>query len=415
MDLFTAAKNVSIVDIYNFYANGNKKKGKIGRKSVAVSCPFHEDKHPSLNLYPNNSFYCFSCKKGGSNIDLVMEILKTNAITAAKTICKDFNIEYEERHSVYAKNDAAAAEKKGLIESNTILANFFHSHLSKAPNPKYFEDRGIGSLVDGYLLGYCPEGKIFNDVQRAVDQGLGNEKGECIFAGRYIVPIKNIHGVIIGFIGRLPDDKVDENHPKYINSCNSSVFRKREVLFNSSSLLDKTDNVLVVEGVFDALSYIAAGVTNVISPLGCSLSDEHLKTLRRFSQKTIILSFDRDEAGTLASKKALFYAKGLRLGVAVSDFKGCKDVNELLISEGPEYVAGSTQFLSAPEYVIKSFQDSKTLNTLPGREKLWTSLAKIIGYRGREKTFPINEAYSEPAIDYYWSLYEQVVAANPIS
>lgn len=410
MDLFTAAKSVSIVDIYNQYCQASKKLK--GRKSIAVTCPFHEDKRPSLNLYPNNSFYCYSCKKGGSNVDLVMEILKLDAVSAAKKICEDFHVDYEERYPNSGRQEDP--NKKGLIEANRILANFFHLSLAKAPNPKYFADRGLSNIPEDYLLGYCPTGKVFHDIGKAKELGLGNDNGECIFAGRYIVPIRDVHNIVIGFIGRLPDDQVDDNHPKYINSCNSSVFRKREVFFNPGCLLEKSDSVIVVEGVFDALSYIAAGVTNVVSPLGSSLSDVHLELLRKATGKTIVLAFDRDEAGVLASKKAILYARNLRLGMSVSDFKGCKDANELLIKEGAQILANSTQYLPVPEYVIQQYENNKMLDTLAGQEKLWTAFAKILGCKERERFCPINTAYTPVAYDHYWSLFRKTLAAHPI-
>lgn len=411
MDLFTAAKSINIIDVYNQYC-GETKKIRKGHKSTAVTCPFHEDKRPSLNLYPNNTFYCFSCQKGGSNVDLVMEVLHLDKVSAAKRICEDFHIEYEDR---YQSKSPDESERRGLLETNRILANYFHTCLAKAPNPKYFEDRGLSNIPDEYLLGYCPEGRIFNkNVETAQRLGFSNERGECVFAGRYIVPIRDIHNVIIGFVGRLPDEKVDDFHPKYINSCNSKVFRKREVFFNSGCLLEKSDAVIVVEGVFDALSYIASGVTNVISPLGNSLSDSHLEILRKFTNKTVVLSFDRDEAGVLATKKAICYAKNLRLGISIGDFKGHKDANELLIKEGPAAVSASTQYLPAPEYVLKQYEDGNVLNSLAKQEELWTVFAIMLGSKEREKKYPMNTAYTPVAYEHYWSLFKKVLAANPV-
>lgn len=415
MDLFTAAKSVSILEVYKAY--GPKTKMRKGRKSIAVPCIFHEDNHPSLNLYLNdNSFFCFQCHRKGSGIDLVMELLHLDNISAAKRICQDFGVEYED---VKTKNmspeaQAIADSKKELLELNTALSKCFHLSLAKAPNPNYFHDRGLGSLVDAFELGYCPKGRLFNKIEKGMSYGLCNESGECVFAGRYIVPIKDIHGMIIGFIGRLPDEEVSDSKPKYINSCNSALFRKREVFFNAQSLLSDSDKILIVEGIFDALSYIAAGVTDVISPLGLSLSDNHLEILRKFTRKTIILAFDRDKPGIEATRKALCYSKNLRLSVLISDYKLCKDANELLIKEGGAYLATATESLSAPEYVLKVFEAGSALDTLQGHERLWTVMAKILGYEERKDLYPINKAYTPVAYRHYWSLYDKTVATHPI-
>jgi len=412
MDLFTAAKSVNILDVYKAY--GPKTKMRKGRKSTAVSCIYHEDKHPSLNLYPNdNSFFCFQCHRKGSNIDLVMELLKLDNLSAARKICQDFGVQYDETRPNGTPHQDS--EKKGLSNLNAALAVYFRLQLQKAPNPKYFHDRGLGDLVDSFGLGYCPRRQIFKNPEKGMTYNLCNEKGECVFAGRYIVPIKDIHGMIIGFVGRLPDAEVDENNPKYINSCNSSLFKKREVFFNAQCLLGEGDKVLIVEGVFDALSYIAAGMTDVISPLGTSLSDAHLETLRKFTKKTIVLAFDQDRPGVEATHKALCYAKNLRINVLDGDYGGCKDANELLLKLGKDRLSSMVKSLPAPEYAIEAFEKGGLLDTLEGHERLWTVMAKILGYEPRKETYPINMAYTPVAYRHYWSLFNEAVASHPIN
>lgn len=414
MDLFTAAKSVNIIDVYNFYS-GKTGKMRKGRKSTAVTCPFHDDKRPSLNLFPNNTFYCFSCRESGTNIDFVMKMLDVDNITAAKRICTDFGIEYEEasHHNNKRKVDDKGYSK-GLLETNKLLANYFHAWLTKAPNPNYFKDRGLGALVDSYELGYCPKGKVFNKPEVAQRYGLGNDKGECVFAGRYMVPIKNIHGIVIGFIGRLPDAEVDDSHPKYLNSCNSEVFRKREVFFNAPALLEKGDSILVVEGVFDALSYIAAGITNVVSPLGCSLHDKHIEILSKFTGKTV-LAFDQDEAGRAATEKAIGYAGDkLRLGILVSDYDSCTDVNELLVKKGIEAVRQAIQYLPAPLYLIQEYEKSGALNSIDGQERLWKAFAKMLGYEPKADIYPLSAAYTPVTYEYYWGLFKKARDAHAL-
>lgn len=415
MDLFTAAKSVNIVDVYDTYVG--KAKSRKGRKSVAVPCVYHEDKHPSLNLYPNdNSFFCFQCHRKGTSIDLVMEALHVDNVTAAKRICADFGVEYEDSYSKPASPEAKAASdlKAGIFKANALMAKYFHAWLAKAPNPNWFHERGLGSLVDEYGLGYCPRGHMFHDHAKAKEYGFGNDAGECVFAGRYIVPIKDIHGTVVGFVGRLPDDEVTDDNPKYINSCNSIAFRKRETFFNAECLLEKTDSVLIVEGVFDALSYIAAGIKGVISPLGSSLSDAHLEILRKFTKKKIVLAFDRDKPGVDATKKALCYSRNLRLDVLVGDYRGCKDANELLMKEGAAYLSSAMETLSAPEYVLKVFEEGSLLSTLRGQELLWTVFAKILGHEGRKDQYPINVAYTPVAYAHYWGMFDRTIAAHPI-
>lgn len=413
MDLFTAAKSVDIIDVYNHYSAKTAKMRK-GRKSTAVTCPFHEDKRPSLNLFPNNTFFCFSCKESGTNIDLVMKLLDVDNVTAAKRICEDFGIAYDEQIGRHKREVNDQSNAKGLLETNKLLTSYFHAWLQKAPNPNYFHDRGLGKLVDEYELGYCPKGKVFNKPEVAQRYGLGNDKGECVFAGRYMVPIKNIHGIVIGFIGRLPDEEVDEAHPKYMNSCNSDVFRKREVFFNAPSLLGKSDSIIVVEGVFDALSYIAAGITNVVSCLGSSLHDKHIEILSKFSGKTV-LAFDQDEPGREATEKAIGYAGNkLRLGILVNGYESFSDVNELLVAKGADAVRRAIQYLPAPLFLIKEYEKRGLLDTLDGQEKLWKAFAKMLGYEPKKDLYPLSPAYTPVTYEYYWGMFEKAKNAHTL-
>lgn len=407
MDLFTAAKNIAIIDVYNRYTGKNAKMKK-GKKSTPVPCPFHEDRRPSMNLYPNNTYYCFSCHEGGTNIDFIMKLKNLDSATAAKMLCEDFGVEYEEKRGGKTTNPANV---KGLIKTNEMLMNYFHLWLADAPDPKYFEKRGLGELVEPYSLGYCPKGKVFAKPEVAMRYGLGDERGECMFAGRYIVPIKDEVGTVIGFVGRLPDEEVDQYHPKYMNSADSEVFNKRKVFFNAPALNGDCKEILIVEGAFDALSYIVAGIPNVISPLGCSLSDEHIKILKRHSDKIPVLGFDKDEAGRKATEKAIYYAKYLKPGILTGDYKGAGDANEALLKLGKENMGKTFVYLTSPEYVI---QEAKNIDTLEGRKDLWVRLAKILGNAPRAEKFPLNNEYTQPEYDYYWGLYAKMIAMHPI-
>lgn len=415
MKLFEAAKTVNIVDIYNKLASKPAKKTPKGGVGL---CPFHDDHKPSLALYTdNNTFKCFtgSCGQHGSAIDLVMKMLGVDNKSAAEWICREFGVEYENSASI-----PHSEEKESKYSSDAYLANYetmakyFQAYLPKAPNPNFFNERGVGALAEEFRFGYCPEGVIFTkktDVGKEL--GLCDDKGVCLFAGRYIVPLTNYKGQVIGFIGRLPNDKVDDNHPKYMISENSPIFKKRSFFFNPAALVDRDSNeVLVVEGVFDALSYIAAGIRNVVSPLGCSLSDSHLNILRSRKDREVIIAFDRDEAGSKASMKALEYAKDLRVAILTADFKDQKDANALLLSEGPEFLASTAeQSLLAPDYLLFAYEKTGLIATKKGRSDLNIRLAKAIGYTAMPlaEQYPMNKAYAPIEIEDYWEAFSELI------
>ena len=415
MNLFEAAKSVNIVDVYNKLSPTPAKKTP---KGGAGHCPFHDDVHPSLALYTDkNEFtcHCGSCGAHGSAIDLTMQMLGLDNKSAAEWICKTFWVAYDN----YMPTRAHTAEEKKEPADDVFLVNYesmaryFQACLGKAPNPKFFEERGVGALAKEFRFGYCPEGVIFTKkVEVAKSINLSNDKGECTFAGRYIIPLTNYKNQVIGFIGRLPNEKVDENHPKYLISENSPIFKKRSFFFNPKALIEKEYNqVLVVEGVFDALAYIAAGVRNVVSPLGCSLSDAHLNILRSRKDREVVIAFDRDEAGNKATMKAVEYAKDLRVALLIADFKQQKDANAILLSEGPEFLATTaSQSMPAPDYLLMAYEKTGLIGTKQGRADLNIKLAKSIGYTTLPlaEQYPMNKAYAPIEIEDYWERFNKI-------
>ena len=415
MKLFEAAKSVNIVDVYNKLSATPAKKTP---KGGSGHCPFHDDTHPSLALYTDkNTFtcHCGSCGAHGSAIDLTMQMLGMDNKSAAEWICKTFGVAYD---SYIPAHPQTAEEKKEpaddvFLANYETMAKYFQAYLGKAPNPKFFEERGVGALAEEFRFGYCPEGVIFTKkVEVAKSLNLANDKGECTFAGRYIVPLTNYKGQVIGFIGRLPNEKVDENHPKYLISENSPIFKKRGFFFNPKALVEKEyDRVLVVEGVFDALAYIAAGVRNVVSPLGCSLSDAHLNILRSRKDREVVIAFDRDEAGNKATMKAVEYAKDLRVALLIADFKQQKDANAILLSEGPEFLATTaSQSMPAPDYLLMAYEKTGLISSKKGRADLNIKLAKSIGYTTLPlaEQYPMNKAYAPIEIEDYWKRFNEI-------
>ena len=290
MKLFDAAKTVSIIEIYKKYTN-NPVKGKEGKNGVTVKCPFHDDRKPSLGLFTkDNGFFCYNpnCHEKGDSIDFVRKLFNLSNYEAAIKICKDFGVEYEgPRVRSVAEPKEDAEDPEAILLNNKRLTIYFVKCLEKAPNPKFFEERGVGSLSHEYWFGYCPKGK---DAELAAKCGIEDDSPLTMFGGRYIIPIITANNKVIGFVGRLPDAEVDADHPKYLNSENSSVFKKRCVFFNEKALYDSSfSEIIVVEGPFDALSFIASGVRNVVSPLGANLSDQQLSLLRRKPNRKVIL------------------------------------------------------------------------------------------------------------------------------
>lgn len=421
MKLFDAAKTVSIIEIYKKYTN-NPVKGKEGKNGVTVKCPFHDDRKPSLGLFTkDNGFFCYNpnCHEKGDSIDFVRKLFNLSNYEAAIKICKDFGVEYEgPRVRSVAEPKEDAEDPEAILLNNKRLTIYFVKCLEKAPNPKFFEERGVGSLSHEYWFGYCPKGK---DAELAAKCGIEDDSPLTMFGGRYIIPIITADNKVIGFVGRLPDAEVDADHPKYLNSENSSVFKKRCVFFNEKALYDSSfSEIIVVEGPFDALSFIASGVRNVVSPLGANLSDQQLSLLRRKPNRKVILGFDRDDAGKKATKLALRYAKDLRVAVLSADFKAQKDANDLLLKEGADYLSKATSSILGPDYLFMVAERLKTkdgkayLDTDEGQEAFWDSLASVIGARepAFAERYPINKAYNPIAFNRYWARFDELLTRH---
>lgn len=401
MDIFKAAKSVSIIEIYEKYTGTTistfRKKGN-------VSCPFHgEDKNPSMHLYThNNTFYCFACGTSGSQIDFVQKIKGyDNPKDAAQDICETFGIEYED-------NFVPDPEYQTYTGIFNKMANLFNYSLKtgECPNPDYFKNRGFSEkLIDEYQLGYCPESLRFNpekDLTYLRECGLSNSIGYCPLAGRYIFPIKDYRGNVIGFAGRSLTDK----QYKYVNTPETKYFQKRKTLFNYQEAR-KYSTIYVVEGFADALSLVENGVPNVVALMGTSLTEHHIEMLKG---KNIVLALDNDDAGQKRTLEIINAYKNIKFQVLPKLPK--KDFNECFLTIKQDVVLDILgRGISAPEYVIRHLKETLDMRSLQDREILWRSVARLIGANDAryQEQYPLNLSYTPVALDYYWTIVKRII------
>lgn len=402
MDLFTAAKSVPIKLVYEKYTGGKiTKKGN-------VSCPYHgADKHPSMKLYEdNNSFYCFTCKAYGTNIDLVKKLLNTeDVVHVAKTICQDFGIEYEEYEADVDEN-----YKRYVSLIKPVVTRVCYNYgTDKTPNQNYFQERGLSEeTIQSYQLGYCPEMRWAQnaDLQLLESWGLSNAKGVFPFVGRYIIPIRNSRGDVVAFAGR----GYVGGSPKYINTKTTEYFDKDKMLFNYD-VAKHYKEIYVVEGFFDALSLIEAGVKNVVALMGTSLTEYHVETMLK--DKTIILALDNDSVGQATTRNIINTFKNVVFKVCT--YNSYKDFNELLVKEGKESVMKAVRnVITGPEFIVRYLKQNSDLKDLQNREALWVEMANLIGAETSEyqQKYPINTIYTPVAFDYYWKIVNRLTTGR---
>lgn len=314
--------NYNIVDIVSNYIKIEKK----GNNFWAI-CPFHQDTKPSLSISTKkNIFNCFSCNVGGNAIFFVKNFKKISYFEAIKDILKILNINDPEILNLL-KSDSKIDEKtQKLYDTNKHAAEMFYLALYDENDTSCFDylikKRKISrQIIDLYQLGYAPKrfkknfiSKVFESNQDLnnnfvfFDLGLKNlnDNGEYtdFFYNRMIIPIKNENGYIVGFCGRALDEGIKE---KYINTKSNEIFKKEEILFNFYSFNKKDyEEIFVVEGYMDVFSFVKIGIKNVVATMGTSFTEKQIELIKKYKNiKRIIICFDNDNAGLIATKKSI--------------------------------------------------------------------------------------------------------------
>ena len=287
---------------------------KTGANFVAC-CPFHQEKTPSFSVSPSKQFYhCFGCGAHGSAISFLIDHDGLNFIDAIHELAKVVGLK------VPNQVDEKPEKKKEniVLEDSLILAKkYYQARLKASPEAiKYLKSRGLtGEIAKQFSIGFAPGGwnnlnEVFKDYDNDVliKSGLinKNEKGKRYdrFRNRIMFPIYNAKGQLVGFGGRVIDEK---DSPKYYNSPETSLFQKSYELYGllaaRKSIRDK-GFVLVVEGYMDVVSLAQHGISNAVATLGTATTSFHIQKLIRYTSE-IIFCFDGDEAGKSAAWRAM--------------------------------------------------------------------------------------------------------------
>jgi len=312
-DLFEEVKRH--YEIVSFISQYLKLK-KVGRNYLGL-CPFHSEKTPSFTVSPEKQiFKCFGCGASGDVVTFYMKYKGLDFKEALLELAERAGLKIEKRYFAERKRE------RSLIELNYRVAKFYQHLLWNHPSGErarlYLKERGLSEeTAKTFMLGYAPaEGRVLASFLRAsqLDLEMAQEAGLLkrgedgsyldLFRERLIFPIFNEKGECVGFGGRALDSQVE---PKYLNSPESKVFKKSEVLyglFQSKEFIKKEGALFIVEGYFDFLTLWDRGLKNLSATCGTALTQEHLKRLKPLSEE-IFLLFDGDEAGKKASLRAL--------------------------------------------------------------------------------------------------------------
>lgn len=305
-------------------------------KSVALTrtgtslkglCPFHGEKTPSFNVNEGrNMWHCFGCGEGGDVFAFVMKQENRTFMEVVEELGERAGIAIP-KAPLTREQEEKRSESEEMFFVNERAKAFFTSTLASPAGKaarEYLKKRGIGSdIIEEFGLGYCGPGwdalaswfrqnKL--DPRAGVKAGLftPRRQGDGFydrFHERLTFTIANYRGRVVGFGGRQMDGPTTqgEGSPKYLNSSESPVYKKSEIMYGldtARAAIGKHDRVIVVEGYFDLLGLAQAGIREVVATCGTALTPGHLEILRRYTKKVILL-YDGDEAGRKAAVRSL--------------------------------------------------------------------------------------------------------------
>jgi DNA primase len=293
---------------------------KAGRNHRGL-CPFHSEKTPSFMVNEEKQiFHCFGCGEGGDVFTFLMKAGHFSFPQAVEELAKRYGVSLPARElSAFQKKDMA--KRESLFEINRIASEYFRDLLTKRregeEGRKYLSQRGISQeVIAEHGLGYSADrwdGLVEHLREKKASLDLAREVGLIspkkregwydAFRARVLFPIFDLHQRIVGFGGRL----IKEGQPKYLNSPESSIYHKGEVLYGlqvAKRYAAEKNCVIVVEGYFDLLTLHQYGWRHSVATLGTALTPQHIRTLKRYT-KNLITLFDADEAGVQAALRSL--------------------------------------------------------------------------------------------------------------
>ncbi len=376
-----------ITDLVSSYVNLRRS----GRNLVGL-CPFHHEKTPSFNVYPDNgSFYCFGCGTGGDVITFVRKIENLDYIESVRFLAQRAGLQVPEEQV----DDSMSRLRTRILEINRESARFFHrvllSEIGK-PGLDYLVRRGLSmATIRHFGLGFSPPGRFaLSDHLKKMgytDQELiqanvafQSRSGRIMdrFHSRVMFPIIDLRGNVVAFGGRILTDE----KPKYINTSDTPVYHKSSGLFAMNFAKNNGGQQLILaEGYMDVISLHQAGFTNAMASLGTSLTVEQARLMARYA-KEVVVCYDSDSAGQKAASRAIPMLRDAGLLVKVLTIPGNKDPDEYIRSHGEEGKAYFKRLLDEcgndVEYRLARLKDSCNVETAEGRVAYLTEAAKLL-------------------------------------
>lgn len=335
---------VNIVDVISEYLPVEQK----GKNYFAI-CPFHDDHNPSMSISPEKQIYtCFVCGASGNVFNFVANYEKVSFVSAVKKVAQKAGINLD----INVKDDYKPKDTKydKYYKMFDITNKYYQNNIKSVYGKKaieYLHNRKIDDdVINEFEIGLSMNdnnvSKLLEkkgyDVNELIDIGLCGKKDNFIydiFRNRIMFPLYNLDGKPVGFSGRIYNGEKDS---KYVNSKESIIFKKGNLLYNYHRALSharEKHQIIVVEGFMDVIRLYTIGIKNVVATMGTAITKEHANLLMKLS-KNIVLCFDGDKAGEKATISALDALEKIGITPKIIRLEDDLDPDDYIIKKGSD-------------------------------------------------------------------------------
>ncbi|HEV2278695.1 MAG TPA: DNA primase [Acidobacteriaceae bacterium] len=360
---------------------------KAGAQNYSGLCPFHKEKTPSFSVHAGRQFYhCFGCGQSGDVFSFVQKVENVGFPEAVREVAKKCGIPLPKREFASPEEAAEHRQRAKLLEIHELATVWFEEQLRSAEGAlarEYLSGRGLSPEgIAKFRIGYAPDNfhalrarlEPVADTETLRLSGLFSWKEQedgspgplyARFRKRVMFPIANEGGRVIAFTARTLESG-DKAGPKYLNSPETPLYSKGQVLFNLDKARQAIRNdggAVLVEGQMDCISVFLAGIPNVIATSGTAFTEHQVRLLRRYAGK-VIVNFDPDTAGGNAAEKSIALLTEEGFDVQVLTLEGGLDPDRYVRDRGARAYAQALR--ASPTY--QSWLIDRARQLFPGRD-----------------------------------------------
>lgn len=351
-----------IVDTIGSYLPLTQK----GKNFFAV-CPFHDDHSPSMSISKEKQiFKCFVCGHTGNSISFVQDYLGISFVEALEVLAKNAHIDLK-----LDKKENVNSPYKDMYSLYNIALSYYKNNLNSKEGEearKYLEKRKLDKDTINYFdIGLSLSGGLSEGLSKKYSENLLEEaglsnNGKDVFINRIMFTIKDNEGNPAGFSGRKYDDS---DVPKYVNSKETPIFKKGNILYNyynAKNDIKKKKEIIISEGFMEVIRCHTIGIDNVVALMGTSFTKDHLAVIKK-DKVDVVLNLDQDEAGKIATIQIgkLLMKEGISPTVII--FSKYKDADELIVYEGAEaFVSAYEKRVNFIDFELDYLKKNKDLS-----------------------------------------------------